>query len=215
MGAKVTLLYTTHRVVSMSDRTQIGPAVDADLWQRFRDDVESRKGQVRGVLGDELENAIREHLNDNPSPEQKEINARLTRIESKLGVTEADGGVDTSDAQSHTHAPSRVESATEEKPPANAASEKKVRYLAESLIEQEVPNSREIEQIPKATLREVVKDEYGFRSDTAQRYVDELRDWFNLVQHPNIEKLLVSTGERERLLAEKREQLKQEAEEKL
>jgi len=194
----------------MSDRTQIGPAVDADLWRRFREDVKARKGQVRGVLGDELETAIRQYLRDEPSPTEQRIDARLARLEDAIGVTSADGGTDTRDAAGHTHAPSRIDDAREEKPGANAATEKKVVYLAERVLEQEVPQSREIQQVARDRLREVVKDEYGFRRDTAKRYVAELVDHFDLHEHPYADGILVSESEYQEIVEQRREDIEAE-----
>jgi len=203
----------------MSDRVQIGPNVDRDLWEQFRKDVQERKGQVRGVLGDELENALRQYLSENNELTSDEryqrIEAKLGRIENHVGVATSDGGAALQTDETHTHAPSRVEAATESKPPANSATEKKVAYLAESLIDQEVPNTREIKSIPEAAIIDLVKDEYGFRPDTAKRYVDEVAEQLSLRDHPVADGILVSEDKREQLIAEQREQARDEADDKL
>jgi len=36
----------------------------------------------------------------------------------------------------------------------------------------------------RETLRDVVREAYGFRRDTARRYVEELREYFDLLEHP-------------------------------
>lgn len=171
----------------MSDRTQIGPSIDEDLWREFRENVEERKGKVRGVLGDELENAIRSYIRhgtDKPAKEQlSEVNARLQRIEGAVGTAATDGGV-TSDDVSHTHAPSRLDSP--EKPSSNDSTDKKVAYLADCLTEERDIVADEPCMIPKRAIAELVKDEYGFRSDTAKRYVKHLIDHFNLRSHPDV-----------------------------
>jgi hypothetical protein len=174
----------------MSDRKRISPRVDADLWQEFRDSVEERKGQTRGVLGDELENAIRQYLGKHQSPALTRMDKRLNRIEQEIGAAPTDGGVDTVSGDEHTHAPSRLN--PDEKPAANAATEKKVAYLAGCVLDEEVPHERELDMIPRDTLVSVVKDEYGFRADTAKRYVDSLIDYFDLKDHPHNDTLLVS-----------------------
>jgi len=89
----------------VSDRKRISPRVDADLWQEFRDSVEERKGQTRGVLGDELENAIRQYLGKHESPALTRMDKRLNRIEQEIGAAPTDGGVDTLSDDEHTHAP--------------------------------------------------------------------------------------------------------------
>jgi len=66
----------------MSDETtQTGVQFDADLWQRFREDVKTRNGGIRGHLKHEVENALREYIN---ASEGGDTHDRLTRIESEL-----------------------------------------------------------------------------------------------------------------------------------
>jgi len=189
----------------MSDDVQPGVRIDPELWRRFREDIEARKGAVRGHLKTELENAIRMYLNDDPRPDGKEIDARLTRIESHLGVAESDGGVDTIDAPEHTHAPT-------ERPAPQASTEKKVRWLAECVLDTVAPTAREFNEIPVNKIKDVVKDEYGFRSDTAERYVERLITHFDLVDHLDVDGLLVTEDRRTELEEQKREQIREETE---
>jgi len=66
----------------MSDNeTQIGVMVNSALWEQFRDDVQARKGGIRGHLKTEVENALREYLN---ASEGGDTNDRLARIESDV-----------------------------------------------------------------------------------------------------------------------------------
>jgi len=192
----------------MSDDVQPGVRINPELWQRFRDDIQARKGAVRGHLKTELENALRLYLNDEPRQVEEQIDARLTRIESRLGVAEADGGMDTLDPVEHTHTPT-------ERPAAQASTEKKVGWLAECVLDMEAPKAREFNQIPVNKIRDVVKDEYGFRSDTAQRYVDRLVEHFDLLDHPDADGILVTEDQRTELEEEKRERIRQETEEDL
>jgi len=202
----------------MSDRVQIGPNIDRDLWERFRKDVQERKGQVRGVLGDELENALRQYLSENNELDSDErlrrIENRLARMEDNQGLVPADGG-DPDSSDEHTHAPSRIDAATDEKPAANTATEKKVAYLAEELLNREVPNSRELTSVPKKDIRELVKEEYGFRKDTAKRYVEAVAEHLSLRNHPTADGILVDDDRHAELISEQRDQHRQEAEEKL
>jgi len=204
-------MYTTRRVVVVSDRTQIGPSVDASLWQEFREDVKERKGHLRGALGDELENAIREYLRDDSTPTERRIEKRIARIEQAVGAAPTDGGVDTFDAGEHTHAPSRLDVA--EKPSANAATDKKVVYLAECVRDR--TGSDEPKELPRQLLVETVKDEYGFRSDTAKRYVEHLTDHFDLRGHPTADPLLVTDERYRELVEQERDQRREDAEEEL
>jgi len=187
----------------MSDTKRIGVEVDEQLWQEFREEVKRRKGRTSGVLASELENAIRQYIytgeDRDTSDLLREIEERTRRIENHVGGVNSDGGADTSDAPEHTHAP--TPSPPEEKPAANAATEKKIRYLA-ACVRERVAGGRDkdFREVPKDVLRDVVKDEYGFRSDTAKRYVDQLRDHFGLVDHPTAGPLLVTPDRREELL---------------
>lgn len=197
----------------MSDRVQIGVEVDAEVWQRYREWVENKHGKTRGVLGDEVENALRQQIGEEITPGIARLEKRLARIETEVGATAADGGADTFEEGEHTHAPSRLD--TTDKPPANSATEKKVAYLAECVLDEEVPHERELDMVPEEVLVETVKDEYGFRSDTAKRYVGELIDYFELVDHPCNDALLVSQSRHTQIIEEQREQAAQEAEDKL
>jgi hypothetical protein len=195
----------------MSDRVQVGARVDAALWEEFREQVESRHGQTRGSLGDELENAIRNYIHfgaDKSVPDQlAEMNTRLQRLEGEVGTAAADGGTDSLAADEHTHAPSRLD--VTEKPAANAATDKKVAWLAEQV-------GSNPESIPRAKLRDIVKDEYGFRSDTAKRYVERLIDHFDLVDDPTADSgILVSQDRREEILEQRRADLEAEADAEL
>jgi len=187
----------------VSDKTQPGVRIDDALWQEFREDIEARKGAVRGHLQTELENAIREYLSDQPSPVERRIDERLARLEEAAGLTPADGGATLSDGED-TH--TREFPTPTEKPAPNTSTEKKVAYLADCLLEKEVPNTREIQTVPRDRLRDVVKDEYGFRRDTARRYVDELVAYFDLRDHPTADGILVTPDHHEDLVEQQRDE---------
>ena len=207
---KVILVYITRQVSAVSDRTQIGPTVDAKLWQEFRENVKKRKGHTRGALGDELENAIREYVRDESRPIDRRVEKRLARIEEAVGAAPTDGGTETFETGEHTHAPSRLD--VTEKPSANAATDKKVAYLT-TCIEEKA--SEDPQELPRKVIVETVKDEYGFRSDTAKRYVEHLIEEFGLVAHPEIDGMLVSSEKKEALREERRKELEEQAEQEL
>lgn len=186
----------------MTERRKLGVRVDAEVVEAFKEDVKRRKGQVRGVFGDEVETAMRQYLSENKDVDDSErlrrIEDRLSRMEANMGTVTADGGADTSEGGGHTHAPSRVESARDEKPPANSATEKKVEYLAGCVLERQ--GSESVDEVPRDHIIKVVKDEYGFRSDTAKRYVSEVADRLELEPHPSTDSLFVSDRQREKIV---------------
>lgn len=193
----------------MSERVQVGPKVDEDLWNRLREDVRERKGAVRGNLGDAIDNAIREYLRDEERPVDHRIEKRIARIEEAVGAAPTDGGTHTLPEREHTH--TRTQTPTE-KPPSNTATEKKVAWLAKCVRDR---HGEEFLEIPRSELIDIVKDEYGFRSDTAKRYVEQLIDHFELVEHPQNDTILVTEERREELIEQRRERLRDEANEDL
>jgi hypothetical protein len=201
----------------MSDRTQIGPAVDAKLWQRFREDVKQRKGTIRGHLGGELENALREYLRDDSSPTEQRIEKRIARIERAVGAAPTDGGTDTSEAAEHTHAQTDTNTEPDDKPPANSASEKKVTYLAQCMRSDIGIHSDDAGMVPRSVLTDLVIDEYDFRGDTVERYVDRLIEEFGLQEPPNtnFDGELVTEPKYQKRIEERTEQAKQDAKKKL
>jgi len=189
----------------MSEKKQVGLRVDASLYEEFKEDVKDRRGRWQGVAGEELENAMRDYLYSEFSapagPDGSDFDRRLSRVENELGIGATDGGVATpSDADPHTHAPT-------ERPAANSPTDKKTAWLAECVRDH---LSGEFEEVSKSALQDVVKEEYGFRSDTAKRYVSELVDHFGLVDHPNHDTIYVTPDRREEIIEARREEIEQE-----
>ena len=173
----------------MTDGVQPGTKIEEETWQRFREEVERRRGGVRGHLKTELERALHGYIQGgDTTPSQ--IDARLQRIEAAVGVAPSDGGTDVRSAETHTRAP-------DEKPDHHAPRDKKVAYLAQQLRDDMngIP-----EELPKERLREIVKEEYGFRSDTSKGYVDELRESLGLVDHPTVDHLLATPDRRDEII---------------
>jgi len=198
--------------------------ISKEEYVRFKQFVEDVHGTTRGHLKTEIENALREYRKpDNSRDALSRIEDDVATIKATLATAEADGGtvVDTPFADEHTHArPDTTPTVPSEKPAPNAPSEKKVRWLASELLEKEVPNTGELQQVARSSITELVKDRYGFRSDTAKRYVSELVDHFELQAHPQAgDSVLVTEHEYRNIVADEQEQrakeAKQEVEEKL
>jgi hypothetical protein len=184
----------------VGDEVQPGATVDRELWERFREEVKRRRGGVRGHLKTELENALRGYIHGGDAT-PAEIDARLQRIEAAVGAAESDGGTDARSAENtHTREPTVTE-----RPAPNAPTHKKVAYLAHRFREANDFDPSEAAMVPRRMLRETVKDEYGFRRDTAQRYVEELIDRFDLRDHPRPDAdTLVTESKFEELLTDHR-----------
>jgi hypothetical protein len=185
------------------EQVQPGGRVSKATYDRFREFVRRQHGSVRGNLGTELEKAMEDRMeaSNNGDP--------ITRIENDVatikamlagddGGTEADGG----EAAPTPSEPEYTHTRGDSKPAANAPTEKKLAYLIAQIGE-------DCQMIPRKQLRERVKDEYGFRKDTAKRYVDRLIDHYNFVSHPHAEADVLMSQER------RRELLEQEADDKL
>lgn len=79
--------------------TQPGCTVSSSLWERFRQDVEDRRGRINGVLGDELEAAIEAYLEGSEGGDMTDELRRLNedvdeirRMMEQGGPPAADGG---------------------------------------------------------------------------------------------------------------------------
>lgn len=205
----------TARGTRMPERTQIGPEVDKKLWKRFRENIKERKGTVRGNLGQELENAIREYISGDPDTPSRRIDARLARIEDELGISATDGGGEgahTSDADPHTHARRAVYTTDLDKPAPNTSTDKKIDYLEQCIVERTDIRPDMPGLLPRSMIVEIVRDEYGFRRDTAKRYVEQLIERFGLRDHPKSGyDTLVTQPKYDDLIAEMREQAGDEA----
>jgi len=185
------------------EQVQPGGRVSKATYDRFREFVRRHHGSVRGNLGTELEKAMEDRMDasNNGDP--------ITRIENDVATikamlageddgTEADGGevAPTPSEPEYTH------TRGDGKPAANAPTEKKLAYLITQIGD-------DCQMIPRKQLRERVKDEYGFRKDTAKRYVDRLVDHYDFVPHPDAKADVLVSQER------RRELLEEEADEQL
>src|SRR6056297_197203 len=194
----------------MPETVQPGTKIDKEVWENFREQVRDRHGVVRGNLKTELENALRAYNGQSSAP-SPEVERRLQRIEAAVGVEATDGGTDTSDAAECPPAPEQPLEAPESRPHAQAATNKKIAWLAERVLEAENVTQSNLSMMHDDTVREVVRDEYGFNADTTERYVGLVVDKLGLVDHPAKDVLYVTETKREELLEKQREQARNDA----
>jgi len=190
----------------MAERIQPGGRVDKEIYEQFRSFVQRHHGQVRGALGEELENAMQERMNG------VERGDRLTRIEEDVAtikgiLAESDGGQNPPDStpvpdlrSEKTHA--RAESADREKPAPNQPREAKVRYLRARI------NDTYDGLISRPDLRNEIDQSFGFREDTIQEYVPLLIDALDAEVDPLCPDQLVAWGRR---LQKRREKARTDA----
>ena len=77
----------------MSDRVQPGGRVDEQVYEKFKQFVRDRHGTTRGVLGEELEKAMRQRMNAERGNDQlTRIENDVATIKAQLAEIEADGG---------------------------------------------------------------------------------------------------------------------------
>lgn len=169
----------------MSGKIQPGGRIDRDVWKRFRDYVESKHGRTRGVLGQELEEALLNHLEaENPTEPVRRIEndvatvkAQIAELQSQLAdpdggqtVPVADRGPTPSRERSHTHTADHDERAatddgTVPKPGPKAPKSEKVDYIFEQL-----PGGSTV-VIPPRTVDKKIDDAWGF----GNRATDDIR----------------------------------------
>jgi len=69
---------------------QPGARIDADVWERFREEVRNRQGGVRGHLRSELENALLSYVD---ASDGGDVDDRLRRVENAVERIEEQTGV--------------------------------------------------------------------------------------------------------------------------
>lgn len=143
----------------MGSKKKIGVRVDEDVYERFVSFVEDTHGRTHGVIGNELERALRQYMESTEGGDPvtrieddvASINAsvadlvqRIDRIERKAEGVEADGrGGTLSNTASHTHTPTAEperattpvvdEDDTDDVPNAKAPKSEKAAYVFASL----------------------------------------------------------------------------------
>jgi hypothetical protein len=198
-------------VGAVSDSVQPGTEIDAELWRQFREEVEARRGGVRGHLRNELENALRAYIRSGDAT-PAELNERLARIEAAVGVEATDGGTDTSEPRQYTERPGTE---IDDKPHENTSTHRKVAWLARRLLDNESIDDPESWATAKPTIFQLVKDEYRFTDEKCDEYVTNVIDYLDLVAHPENDVVVMTEAKRAEYInkqeRERREQGTEEA----
>lgn len=199
--------------MSDNDRTQVGAEVDADEYERFKQYVRDTHGSVRGNLGREIENALREYRTSERDGQLTRMENDVATIKAMLADGQSDGGnpgPHPSDGATHartrnTHADAAADpdvpstqSNPPSKPPANAPRSRKESYLRQTFFAESVDGMSEV--AIETELRDLIEREFGFGDRTADDYVDELyrpirkelKDNYGWKPHPRHGKTWVS-----------------------
>jgi len=142
--------------------TQIGVRVNESLWQEFREDVEARKGGIRGHLKTEVETALREYIN---ASDGGDTHDRLVRIESDI-QTIAQSLSEMQSKEKDADVGSKVESRADE---------------IQEIIREETGKSP---VVGDGVLEMAIKRAAGHSDPTLRQYKDILRDRETLYPHP-------------------------------
>lgn len=164
----------------MGNRVQPGGRVDKDVYERFREYVRETHGSVRGNLGTELENAMRDRMNAaNGTDQLTRIENDVATLKAALAEAEGDGGTTlrTPSDDGDTHA------RQSRKPSSNQPRSKKVAYLIDVVLD-DPARSRDSGSVSTKRLRDIVQDEYGFKDETADEYVELIADELDAIEHP-------------------------------
>lgn len=69
------------------DTVQIGPRIDKQIWEQFKQFVKDKHGKTSGVTAEEVENALQQRMGNDPLQHMDE---RLRRVEQAVGVDAGD-----------------------------------------------------------------------------------------------------------------------------
>lgn len=145
--------------MTQDNEIQPGVRINESLWNEFRDDIQQRRGGVRGHLRTELENAIRSYLE---ASKGGDINDRLRRIENRM--EEMGEGVDTlvDDSQRKKNKDSGVSSTVKNR-----------LEKIESQIDREAADSPYVHE---SAINAAIEDHAGSSRPTLDRYKEMLQD---------------------------------------
>lgn len=150
----------------MGKQVQPGAKVDEETYKRFRQFVNDHHGKTRGSLGDELEKAMKQRMEDANGPDRlARIENDLATLKAQLADAESDGGTTAPTPEPASNTRARGDA----KPAANQPRAVKYEYLIEQLFAGDRPESPSGGQLAPKDIRRVVTDNY----DVDEAIVDE------------------------------------------
>lgn len=150
----------------MGKQVQPGAKVDEETYNRFRQFVRDHHGKTRGSLGDELERAMKQRMDDANGPDRlARIENDLATLKAQLADAESDGGTAAPTRQGGPNTHARGDA----KPAANQPRSVKYEYLIRQLFKYPRAESPSGGQLAPKDIRRVVTDNY----DVDDAIVDE------------------------------------------
>jgi len=144
------------------DRKQVGATVDRDVWQAFRQDVQDRRGGVRGKLCEELDRALKAYID---ASHGGDLTDRVTRLEGKI-----DRVVEAVENQGEKNKDSDV----------SATVENRLEKIREKIDEKADGSPRVHEDVVEMTIKQVA----GKSKPTLRQYKELLTDERDLFPDP-------------------------------
>lgn len=176
----------------MGNQVQPGAKVDEETYERFRQFVQDNHGKTRGSLGDELERAMKQRMEDANGPDRlARIENDLATLKAQLADAESDGGTaaPTPETGRNTHA------RDDAKPAANQPRAVKYEYLIGELFAGKRPESPSGGELAPKQIRKVVTDNYDVDDTIVDEWVTgiqkRLGSDFDAEPHPDHGKTLV------------------------
>ena len=149
------------------ETVQIGVRVDKKLWEAFRNDVQERKGTVRGHLKNEHERALQAYLRGSHGGDTHD---RLTNIESELEAIRT-----------------TLSNPDKEKKNSSLSSrtEKRLREIHTTIAEETDDDVKVHEEVVELAIRKHA----GSSEPTIRRYKQLLKQDEHVFQHPTNESM--------------------------
>ena len=155
----------------MGERVPVGARADEDVIADFREFVEDKKGQVRGEMGRELENAMIEYMdNDRSARIEEKVDELHEMMEESLSEESLDGERETATSSNGQ---------SDDSDSGRSINQRTRDSL--NAIKAEIPKDT---TISASLLESAIEEHAGHSYKTLQRYKDMLIKRGEILEHP-------------------------------
>jgi len=153
----------------MSDRNQVQPGVriSSSVWNEFRQDIQQRKGMVRGHLKSEVENALEAYIDGSHGGD---TNDRLRRIENHVESIR-----DELDSQSDDTRKKKKDSSVTSR----------TKKLLEAIGDQIHREAGDASTVHVSVVNQAIEDNAGSSRPTLERYKEMLKQRHYAFENPS------------------------------